>query len=329
MRVLSFSFGREYYEIQDSFYPSDCRDIGLLKREPGIMDTRMHVFLKDQVREIFNRFAVCFDIHLTLYSLTMDKLEASFPERSLDYCEKIQKNLGLLHCCLQQDEEMCLVANQRGGLVSYDCHAGLREMILPVMIDRTRVGFIMIGQLRTNSHMPERIASLWEKQYGERERIQAAFAEAPLFNPSEIENMISLLTLFIDYIVSLNYIGLQRSLVFEQIVNYIDQNLGRSITRREVAEKICKSESSISHTVKNQIGISFSRLVAERKIQRFEYLIRKDPSLIVKEAAARVGYADPLYFSRIFKNSRGRSPREFLREVCEQNTHRIIDNLDQ
>lgn len=290
------------------------------------MDTRMHVFLKDQVREIFNRFAVCFDIHLTLYSLTMDKLEASFPERSLDYCEKIQKDLGLLHCCLQQDEEMCLVANERGGLVSYDCHAGLREMILPVMIDRTPVGFIMIGQLRTNTRMPERIARLWEQEYGERKRIKAAFAEAPFFDPPKIENMISLLTLFVDYIVSLNYIGLQRSLVFEQIVNCIDQNINRPISRREVADKICKSESSISHTVKNQTGISFSRLVAERKIRRFEYLIRKDPSLIVKEAAVRVGYADPLYFSRVYKNSRGRSPSDFLREVCKQNTRRILDS---
>jgi AraC-like DNA-binding protein/ligand-binding sensor protein len=311
--------------------PRNIRSFGrdIYLQETGFMDTRMHLFLKDQVREIFNRFAVCFNIHLTFYSLTMDKLEASFPERSLDYCEKVQKDLGLLPCCLQQDEEMCLVANEQGGLVSYDCHAGLREMILPVMIDRIPVGFIMIGQLRTNSQMPERIALLWKQKFGERKRIEAAFAEAPLFTPSEIENIISLMTLFIDYIISLDYIVLERSLVFEQIINYIDQNIDRPISRHEVAEKICKSESSISHTVKNQIGISFSRLVAERKIRRFEYLIRKDPSLIVKEAAGRVGYPDPLYFSRIYKNSRGHPPREFVREVNQQYSYRVIDNLDQ
>jgi AraC-like DNA-binding protein len=293
------------------------------------MDTRMHLFLKDQVREIFNRFAVCFNVHLTFYSLTMDKLEASFPEHSLEYCEKVQNDLGLLPFCLQQDEEMCRTAHRKGGPVSYDCHAGLREMILPVMIDKTPVGFIMIGQLRMNSRMPEEIASLWKTKHGERERIEAAFAKAPLFTSRQIENVLSLMSLFIDYIVSLNYIVLERSLVFEQIVNYIDENISRPVTRREVAEKICKSESSISHTVKNQIGISFSRLVMERKIRRFEYLVHKDPSLIIKEAAARVGYLDPLYFSRIYKGSRGRSPREFLRAVNKRYPHRVLEGLNQ
>ncbi|MBN2551200.1 MAG: PocR ligand-binding domain-containing protein [Spirochaetales bacterium] len=293
------------------------------------MNTRMHLFLKDDVREIFNRFAVCFNVHLTFYSLTMDKLEASFPERSLDYCEKVQQDLGLLPCCLQQDEEMCLVANRKGGPVSYNCHAGLREMILPVMIDKMPVGFIMIGQLRTKHRIPEKIALLWQQKFGERKRIEQAFREAPLFTVQQVENMLSLMTLFIDYIISFNYIVLERSLVFEQIVNYIDQNIGRAITRREVAKKLCKSESSISHTVKNHIGISFTRLVAQRKIRRFEYLIQKDPSLIIKEAAAKVGYPDSLYFSRVYKNSRGHAPGVFLREVNSQYPHSVIDNLAQ
>ena len=124
------------------------------------MHTRMHLFLKEQIRDIFNRFALCFNIHLTFYSLNMQKMAASFPERSLYYCERIQKELGLLPRCLQQDEKMCALARERGSLISYNCHAGLHEVIIPVKIDGKIVGFIMIGQFKTRNKIPFSITKI-------------------------------------------------------------------------------------------------------------------------------------------------------------------------
>ncbi len=77
------------------------------------------------------------------------------------------------------------------------------------------------------------------------------------------------------------------------------------------------------------VGVEASRLCRlfrrHQGVSPYQYLLRRkmalaaelllDPSVLVKEAAAHVGFHDPYHFSRCFKNVHRVAPREFQRSL--------------
>jgi AraC-like DNA-binding protein len=64
--------------------------------------------------------------------------------------------------------------------------------------------------------------------------------------------------------------------------------------------------------------MSFKQLCLLKRIRRFETLVSTEPSLSVSEAVYRIGYEDPLYFSRQYKKTRHITPSAYAKSVREQ-----------
>lgn len=70
------------------------------------------------------------------------------------------------------------------------------------------------------------------------------------------------------------------------------------------------SPQTLSDACRNSTGVSTKTLISERvMLEAKRYLCHS--KLGVSEIASRLGYDDPLYFSRAFKNVVGQSPRAF------------------
>ena len=75
------------------------------------------------------------------------------------------------------------------------------------------------------------------------------------------------------------------------------------------------SQSYISKLFRRYAGQSYNKYVTELRIRRARELLRGGGGLPIREVAQRVGYADPFYFSRLFRSYTGKSPTEFVNEV--------------
>lgn len=81
---------------------------------------------------------------------------------------------------------------------------------------------------------------------------------------------------------------------------------------KEVAEKLFISESHLMHHFKERLGKTFNDCLTEYRMQKArQQLSDTKMSVRVKEVAANVGYADVKYFSQLFKEYFGVSPREY------------------
>jgi AraC-like DNA-binding protein len=78
----------------------------------------------------------------------------------------------------------------------------------------------------------------------------------------------------------------------------------------EAARLAGRSRSTVSHLFRRALGRSFKRSQIETRLERADELFHADPHITVREVAYRVGYDDPLYFSRIYKKHRGVPPSE-------------------
>jgi two-component system response regulator YesN len=101
----------------------------------------------------------------------------------------------------------------------------------------------------------------------------------------------------------------------ERLINktlaYIEQHINQPISLDEVARNAGRSRSSISHSFKKILGKSFSEVVIEAKLSKAEEYFKIAPHYSIEEVAFKVGYKDPLYFSRLYKKHRGTTPTEY------------------
>lgn len=93
-------------------------------------------------------------------------------------------------------------------------------------------------------------------------------------------------------------------------LQYIQKNLHRSITVKELSAKACMSESSFHRAFKNELGISPIRFINEARIRLATRLL-KDPSRQVKDVYLDCGFECRSYFNRQFKKQTKMSPKEY------------------
>ena len=91
----------------------------------------------------------------------------------------------------------------------------------------------------------------------------------------------------------------------------MESNFANSELKLEdVAKYVDRNPSYFSHMLMTKTGTSFTELLSAIRMKEAKRLLI-ETSKPIKEIAILVGYQNPNYFSRIFKESIGVSPREF------------------
>jgi len=104
------------------------------------------------------------------------------------------------------------------------------------------------------------------------------------------------------------------SLLVKQAAAYIQQNYTQSFSLEELAESIGVSRSYLSRIFKMDTGISPWDYLNRFRIQKAkELLLLTDESITA--VAADVGYEDASYFSRVFLELAGCSPRAYRQQA--------------
>jgi len=104
----------------------------------------------------------------------------------------------------------------------------------------------------------------------------------------------------------------RRSLGREELSAHILGHLHEPVSLDHAAAAFGLSRAHFNRETKRLLGITYQKAVEREKMIWSTTLLR-DPglNLNVSEVAYRLGYADPLYFSKVFKKHHGIPPSEF------------------
>ena len=91
---------------------------------------------------------------------------------------------------------------------------------------------------------------------------------------------------------------------------YIEDNLSRTPSLLETADKCYVSPSYLSGLFRKEFGVGFNRYVTELRLRKACRLL-SSPELMVRDIAGILGFSNPNYFSRFFKRETGLAPHEF------------------
>lgn len=120
----------------------------------------------------------------------------------------------------------------------------------------------------------------------------------------------------------------QKQLLFSAML-FISANMTLKLSLAEIASSKCCSQSYLSSIFSKHLNSTPIEFQQKFRIAVACEKLRKDRCESIEQIAHRVGYDDPLYFSRVFKKFKGMSPRQYRQQQIEENPFEGIPYADE
>ncbi|MDD3921374.1 MAG: response regulator [Eubacteriales bacterium] len=104
--------------------------------------------------------------------------------------------------------------------------------------------------------------------------------------------------------------------IAERIMAYLRHNYAETIDLTQLAQNYNFSSAYLSKIFKEHAGVSPVRYLTDYRMSIAKKLLQGS-TLPVKDVAIKVGYPDPVHFSKSFKNATGVTPITYRRQFSE------------
>jgi len=190
-------------------------------------------------------------------------------------------------------------------------------------------GMALLEALRENG---SKVKVIIISGYGEFELAQKALrlnAAEYLLKPTSKEDVEAALKKIVSDIKledqersekSINEIGSSDSGVVSLVKDYVQSNYHQSIYLKDISKLIFLSENYLSTLFKKGTGVTFKEYLISVRMKKAKAFLAK-PGLKIYEVAGLVGYESNEYFSNIFKETFGLTPKEY-RSNCMKGVKR-------
>lgn len=244
------------------------------------------------------------------------KVILRYPEEMAPFCSMVQATKKGKERCDECDRTGCLMAQASGSLVSYPCHAGLREVCAPIRMEGETVGYLMFGHLPQEGDKEES----WDKAKKgladlaiDMDRAKAAYEELESESLSYIRSLSNILESCVCYIQLRHLVQHSGISVWNRAAGFIDAHLEEMVSLKTLAEVLSTSESTLERACREATGLTVGKYVQQKRMEMAIHLL-KNTSLPIASVADKCGFENYNYFSRWFKETAGKSPREYRKE---------------
>ncbi len=269
---------------------------------------------KQKLQDVIESFAEITRTNICFFDAEMNVL-ASLPQKMQPFCQRIREAEGQLRQCLLSDETHCRQVKKLKKPITYTCHAGITETMLPVIYDEEILGYVIFGQYRGENEalVLSELKSFCEKHSLDYEEMLAEYEKLPKLSREQIKASVSMTELCIKYLCLENVIKIDGTSAARKIIDYLNENFRQDVSVGELCKKFFISTKMLYRIVKDQTGTTvFGYLTKKRVKAAEELLIVSDKP--VSEIAAEVGYSDYNYFIKVFKKETGVTPLKYRKQ---------------
>jgi AraC-like DNA-binding protein len=167
--------------------------------------------------------------------------------------------------------------------------------------------------LRTAGTQWEFLADMFRNGVRENEQKRLGWEEAVMGNSIQI--LVYIRRALNDR--TANPLRVEQPELLDRVLAYVEEHLAKKITLADVAKHFWVSQSTITQTFRNKMGVSFYRCVTQRRLIAAKALILQ--GLPLEQVNEKVGFTDYSTFYRAFKQEFGISPRQYrkMQDVAE------------
>ncbi len=278
------------------------------------------------IRKIASDFAQATELAVVIVNIHGEEISERF--NFSEFCVKLRQNPELYSQCMISDKIGGLKASADNKPCVYQCHAGLTDFSIPLIVEGSLVGFVLCGQVRLVGHEDDAIEgmvhsqNLWESD----EDLKHSFENVPVVNYQKIQASAELLQLIVENcirkhinLVVIDDTGLDEPKKLstnnndhkiKKALRFIEHHFSDDIKLEDVASHIYLSPYYFSKLFKKHIGIGFNAYLNNCRIMHAKKMLQSS-GIPVATIAKNLGFSQTSYFCKVFRKNCSMSPQEY------------------
>ena len=138
------------------------------------------------------------------------------------YCELVQSTKKGHELCIKSDEQLLLKCKENRTPQYHLCMAGLMDIAVPIIYDDEIIGYIILGQIKTNSEFKK---PDFEIENDDIKLFEKEFLALTKYSDTKIHSTLSIASILAKHLLLEKIIKVKTDKNIENVINYIKENL--------------------------------------------------------------------------------------------------------
>ncbi|MFB0920256.1 MAG: PocR ligand-binding domain-containing protein [Oscillospiraceae bacterium] len=268
---------------------------------------------KSRLIEMLKAFYMFTHLKISFFDTEFNQLQ-EWPLPQCEFCQLIRRDE--IKACLKCDAEGFMRCHEKKDVHSYQCHAGLMDMIIPIKLEEMIIGYIMFGQLIRAEKAAETKQHLFEihRELANEDELRRVIDLIDVRSEEELEAATLIGKACISYLLNERVVSVDRNNLVDRIDSYIIDNMAQGFSVEDLCTYLNMKRSSFYSLTNEGLGCSIGDYIRKKRVETAKSLL-KDTDLPVSTIAEKVGFCDYNYFLRSFKKQVGVTCRAYRRNV--------------
>jgi AraC-like DNA-binding protein/ligand-binding sensor protein len=278
------------------------------------------------LQQVYDPIYRLFGVNINLYPPNLDGILPVGDTVSWSpFCSKLREIVGHEHCLECDRKHLAIVGEKRHSL-RYHCWAGLREFIIPIILDGEIVTYIQCGQVLDTQPVEEDWLAIRQslKDLGFTNLpSDDLFFSLRVISPQNQEDLMALLEFFGNYIAFARHQILlaetpQQSRMVERAISFIRNHFTEPISLEDVAQAVSTSQRNLMRIFKAVTGKTVLEFIHEKRIERACQQLQAG-ELTCTRVAFDCGFGSVQQFDQVFQRLKQCTPQAWQRRLKDAN----------
>lgn len=257
------------------------------------------------LHKVMQDFHTLTKIRIVIFDAEFTELLA-YPQEREPFCHLLRQTPAGEASCSASDKSGCLKCAKSRNLVIYRCHAGLTEVVVPILDKGSVLAYVMFGQFimqESQAHTKKEIRSDFPV-------FAQAVDQIPVKSQQELNAAATVLQAITAYVMTNRWLVSSKSAFIQEIDRYIENHLTESISVEEICAAFHIGRTKLYQLATGYLGCGLAEYIRKQRIAHAQRML-KETNLSVTDIAYTTGFSDYNHFSRIFKQLTGISARQY------------------
>lgn len=274
------------------------------------------VFDFDKLNALLRDFYRLTQIRITVFDSSFQEL-TYVPVANTPLCALLRAN-GAEGACHECDHAACARAASRGqpGALTYRCHAGLMEAIMPFYVHNTLAGYLILGQALaypSRAEAFEEIERRCRRFEIDSDLLRDACNHTTLISEDYFLSATHILHAIASYLTLEKMATFKEDRIAERLDSYIHEHFTEPITAQSLCHQLQIGKTQLYNLSKQLYGSGVAQKIRALRIEKARQLLSQRPDMRVNDVAEACGFSDYNYFISVFSRLTGESPSRFRR----------------
>jgi AraC-like DNA-binding protein/ligand-binding sensor protein len=232
-------------------------------------------------------------------------------------CRLVYSRTEGRRACVNTDLRHVQLAASRKQAFHYLCHAGLIDMVMPIMINGEHVATIICGQVLPRPHSEQGCRQLARrlKPLGlPAAALRKAYYDSPHCSLDKFRIIMNLFSFFVEHFGEISWrlkqARQEEIIPIQRAQRFIHDHFQEPITLQDVARSAALSPNYFSTLFHKMAGTTVKHYLQVIRANAAKQLLTLTPKRIT-DIAFEVGFSNQTDFNRVFKKREGCSPRQY------------------